>query len=115
MKMIYKATAKEVLIWSYFSSPTNLAGEVCDWQEFVSGQEYSVDLKSITTGEKVSVRLVEEWEDSYVLVSSPNSGELFDRVVGRVIFALSENTDYLQVRTSNRKVPTEPTFKTTVK
>lgn len=105
----------EVIIWSYFSQPTDLASEMQNWKEFVNGEGYSVDLKSDVSGEEVTVRLIEEWEDSYVLISSPASNELFDRVVGRVIWALSKQTDFLKVRTSNRKVPTQPTFKSTIK
>ena len=106
---------KEVIIWSYFSLPTDLASEMRDWAEFVSGKGYSVDLKSRKSGESVTVRLYEGWDDAYVMVNSPNAGELFDRVVGRVIYALSAHTDYLQIRTSNRIVPEEPIFRSTQK
>jgi hypothetical protein len=106
---------KEVIIWSYFSLPTDLAGEMRDWLEFVEGEAYSVDLKSSVSGETVTVRLVDGWDDAYVLVNSDDGGELFDRVVGRVVFALSAHTDYLQIRTSNRVVPEEPKFRSTIK
>lgn len=100
----------EVLIWSYFSIPTDLANEMRSWNEFASGEDYSVDLHSGVTGETVTVRLVEEWEDTYVLVNSSSEGELFDRVIGRVIYALSKNTDNLMIR-SSKPISTEPTFK----
>ena len=62
---------REVHIRSYFSLPTDLAGEMRDWPEFVAGEAYSVDLKSRGTGEGVEVRFVEQDEDgSYVSVSS---------------------------------------------
>jgi len=35
---------RDIHIVSYFSLPTDLAGEMRDWPEFVAGQEYSVDL-----------------------------------------------------------------------
>jgi hypothetical protein len=106
---------KEVIIWSYFSLPTDLAGEMRNWKEFVAGDGYSVDLKSVDSGETVTVRFYDGWDDAYVIVNSENGGELFDRVVGRVIFALSAHTDYLQIRTSNRIVPVEPKFRSTPK
>ena len=52
---------RETHIISYFSLPTDLAGELRDWPEFVSGHEYSVDLKS--PSESVSVRYVEDGEE----------------------------------------------------
>jgi hypothetical protein len=105
---------EEVIIWSYFSLPTDLASEMRDWKEFIDGEAYSVDLKNSVTGETVTVRLVEEWEDCYVQINSANPNELFDRVVGRVICALSKHTDYLKVRTS-RDIPNQPIFKSTGK
>jgi hypothetical protein len=106
---------KEVIIWSYFAETTDLAGEMRNWDEFTAGDGYSVDLRSKATGEAVTVRLVGEWEDIYVLVNSEQGDELFDRVVGKVVFALSAHTDYLRIRTSNRVVPEEPKFKSTPK
>jgi hypothetical protein len=89
---------REVHIRSYFSLPTDLAGEMRDWPEFVSGEAYSVDLKSRDTDEGVEVRFVEQDEDgSYVSVISAAAGALFDRVLGRVIYALSCHSDSLMV------------------
>jgi hypothetical protein len=105
---------KEVIIWAYFPSTTDLAGEMRNWDEFIEGDGYSVDLRSKATGEAVTVRLVGEWEDIYVLVNSDQGDELFDRVVGKVVYALSAH-DYLRIRTSNRIVPKEPKFKSTLK
>jgi hypothetical protein len=91
---------REIHIRSYFSLPTNLAGEMRGWPEFVSGQDYTVELKSSDTGEIVSVKYVDD-EDAgfpaYVAVSSSKAGLLFDRVLGRVIYALSEHSDDLMV------------------
>jgi hypothetical protein len=89
---------REVAIWSYFSKPTDLASEMQHWQEFISGEGYAVDLRDSVTGELVTIRFVEEWEDCYVIISSPSLNELFDRVVGKVIYALAANSDYLHVK-----------------
>ena len=85
---------RETHIISYFSLPTDLAGE-SDWPEFVSGQEYSVDLKS--SAERVSVRYVEDGEEHYVSVSGDGAGTLFDRVLGRVIYALAAHSNNLMI------------------
>ena len=57
---------QELLIWSYFSEPTDLAGEMRDWPEFVAGEGYSADLRNVATGEEVTVGYVEENKDCYV-------------------------------------------------
>jgi len=88
---------RETHIISYFSLPTDLAGEMRDWPEFVAGQEYSVDLKSPDSSETVSVRYVEDGEERYVSVSGDGAGTLFDRVLGRVIYSLSAHSDNLMV------------------
>jgi hypothetical protein len=88
---------RETHIISYFSLPTDLAGEVRDWPEFVQGQEYSVDLKSPGSAETVSVRYVEDGDERYVSVSGEGAGTLFDRVLGRVIYALAAHSDNLMV------------------
>ena len=88
---------RETHIISYFSLPTDLAGEMRDWPEFVSGQEYSVDLKSSASGETVSVRYVDDAEKRYVSVSGAGAGTLYDRVLGRVIYALAAHSDDLMV------------------
>jgi hypothetical protein len=87
---------KKIIIRSYFSIPTDLAAEMRDWVEFIDGENYSVNLKT-NTGEIVSVRYVEENEDCFVIVTSENADELFDRVVGRTIYALSKHSDNLMV------------------
>jgi len=68
-----------------------------DWPEFVQGQNYSVDLRDVATGDVVSVRYVEADDDCYVTVEAGRSGALFDRVVGRVVCALSMNSDNVLV------------------
>lgn len=86
---------REAHIISYFSFPTDLAQEMRDWPEFVSGQEYWVDLKS--QDEAVSVRYVEDGDERYVCVSGDGAGTLFDRVLGRVIYALAAHSDNLMI------------------
>jgi hypothetical protein len=89
---------REIHIQSYFSLPTDLAGQMRNWPEFLSGAEYSVQLKNAQTGEVVEVSLVEPQDERpYVSVKSPNSGSLFDRVLGKVVYALSEHSDDLIV------------------
>jgi len=86
---------RETHIISYFSLPTDLANEMRGWPEFVSGQEYSVNLKS--SSETVSVRFIEDGEEHYVSVSGDGAGTLFDRVLGRVIYALAAHSDNLMI------------------
>jgi hypothetical protein len=88
---------RETHITSYFSLPTDLAGEMRDWPEFVSGQDYSVDLRSSDSSETVSVRYVELGEECFVSVSRTGAGSLFDQVLGRVIYALAAHSDNLMV------------------
>lgn len=89
---------REIHIRSYFSQPTDLAKEMGAWPEFVSGEGYSVELKHAATDEKVTVRLSKGEEDvRFVAVAADNAGPLFDRVLGRVLYALSEHSDDLMV------------------
>jgi len=88
---------REIHIISYFSLPTDLVAEMRDWPEFVTGQEYSVDLKSPDSTDTVSVRYVEDGEERYVSVSGVGAGTLFDRVLGRVVYALAAHSDNLMI------------------
>jgi hypothetical protein len=88
---------KALHIGSYFSLPTDLAGEMRSWPEFVGGEGYSVDLRNPQTGEAVTVRYVEVDEVPWLIVDSPAAGGLFDRVVGRTVEALSHNSDSVWV------------------
>jgi hypothetical protein len=88
---------REVHILSYFSLPTDLAAEMRSWPEFVSGREYSVELKDAASGEDVRVKYNAEGEERYVSVSGSGSGSLFDKVLGRVIYALAGHSDNLMV------------------
>src|SRR5690349_16215922 len=93
-----RAMKREIHIRSYFSLPTDLAKEMRDWTEFVAGEGYSVELKSPTSGEAVTVRFIENAADApFVAVAADEAGPLFDRVLGRFVYALSENSDDLVV------------------
>jgi hypothetical protein len=89
----------EVHITSYFSLETDLAEEMRSWREFRSGSGYSVELASPDGGETVSVRLVEATADeaAFIRVTSPAPGALFDRVLGRVTYALAAHSDNLMI------------------
>ena len=89
---------KELRIQSYFSLPTDLAAEMRDWPEFVSGEGYSATLSDVATGEEVTVRYVEEEDDCYVIIWSIVAGQLLDRVAGRVICSLISHSDTLVVK-----------------
>ena len=97
---------KALCIQSYFSLPTDLAAEMRDWPEFVRGSGYDVELRWPATGESVTVRYVHDNDRTYIAITSESpsegSGSLFDRVAGRVIYALSAHTDHLLV---DRHVP----------
>lgn len=88
---------RETHITSYFSLPTDLASEMREWPEFVSGKEHDVDLKSQDSAETVTVRYIDDGEAPYVSVSGQGPGTLFDRVLGRAIYALAGHSDNLMV------------------
>ena len=89
---------REIHIQSYFSLPTDLAAQLGAWPEFVAGEGYTAHLNDERSGEVVDVTLVEgPGEPPFVTVKSSNAGPLFDRVLGRVVYALSEHSDDLIV------------------
>ncbi|MBI3881807.1 MAG: hypothetical protein HY301_17305 [Verrucomicrobia bacterium] len=88
---------KRLRIESYFSQPTDLAGEMREWPEFVTGNGYDVDLRNPDTEETVAVRYVESGERAFIDITATGNGSLFDRVAGRAIYALSGNSDNLTV------------------
>ena len=68
------------------------------WPEFIGGEDYTADLRDDATGESVSVKLITaEEENPYVSVTGSGEGPLFDRVLGRVVYALSCHSDDLMV------------------
>ena len=89
---------REVHIQSYFSLPTDLAGQMMSWPEYEDGSEYDVSLLNAESGERVQVRYVSaDDETDYVSVCSENPGQLFDRVLGVVVYSLSQHSDTLMV------------------
>ena len=88
---------RELRIHSYFSLPTDLAAQMRDWPEFIRGEEYSVELRNSATNETVTVKLDKEDNAPFVSIHSSEAGLLFDRVTGRVVYALSEHSDDLMV------------------
>ena len=64
------------------------------WSEFVSGEGYELRLESAS--EKVDVSF-NEGEVSYIGVRGNGVGDLFDRVLGRVVHALAAHSDNLMV------------------
>jgi hypothetical protein len=91
------AMTREIHIRGYFSLPTDLAAQLCDWPEYVEGKDYDVEMKSIESGETVTVRFTEDEDGRYVAVSGLGVGLLFDKVLGRVIYALSAHSDSLLI------------------
>jgi hypothetical protein len=52
----------------------------------------------------VAVRYIDGDGGTYVTITSEGTGPLFDRVTGRVIYALSAQTDYLLVDRHGRRI-----------
>src|SRR5262245_5676630 len=88
---------RQARIGSYFSLPTDLAAEMRSWQEFVRGEGYKVELKN--SAERVTVALIPEQDDDtqYVLVRGEGAGQLFERVLGCVAFAMAAHSDDVAV------------------
>lgn len=93
---------QQLRIGSYFSISTDLAAEMRAWPEFIRGEGYDVELRNPHTGEAVSVCYVESGAEAHVFITASGAGSLFDRVAGRVIYALSAHTDTLWI---DRHVP----------
>ena len=90
-------TKREARIDSYFSLPTDLAGELRSLPEFGSGEGYFAELRSNL--ERVTVELVPPQEDDrqFVRVRGEGDGPLFHSVLGRVIYAMAAHSDDLSV------------------
>ena len=82
---------------SYFSLPTDLAAEFRPWREFVDGAGYAAELKGSEERVSVSLRPATDEDSAHVLVAGEGRGDLFDRVLGRVVFALSAHSDSVWV------------------
>jgi hypothetical protein len=101
---------RHLRIVSYFSIPTDVAGLMRHWPEFVRGSGYDVDLRS--QEEEVQLRYEDGADDSYIVVSSSASGPLLQRAVGLAVSALSAHSDYLMVYRYAEK-PIQPPQTTT--
>ncbi len=100
---------QQLRIRTYDSIQTDLAGEMSGWQEFVSGEGYTVSLRDPEQGVQVSVWMTDDPEDfPTVTVEGSPRGALFDRVLGRVIQALSEHSDSLMVGQRSIAEPDAP-------
>jgi hypothetical protein len=86
---------REVHILSYFTLSTDLAAEMRLWREFISGEGYTVHLKS--ESEAVDVSLEKRQDESFVQVRGTGTGPLFERVLGCVVYALGAHSDNLMV------------------
>ena len=82
---------RAVYIDSYFSLPTDLAAEMREWPEFVSGNEYQAVLR--TSSEEVTTSLEHDESRPFVLVKGVGDGPLFFRVLGVSLYALAGNSD----------------------
>ncbi len=78
---------RAVYIDSYFSLPTDLAGELRGWPEFLAGEGYETSLRTET--EDVSTSLRSDEGRPYVLVIGRGDGPLFYRVLGQCVYALA--------------------------
>jgi hypothetical protein len=89
----------EVHIISYFSLETDLANEMRSWPEFKSGSGYVVELATPDQCEVVSVKLIgpTDNESACVRVTAIAPGPLFERVLGRVTYALAAHSDNLMI------------------
>ena len=94
-------TDRQLEIVSYFSFPTDLAELMGTWPEFVEGQGYEVRLSSIDGQESVEIRRASEDEIDKIVVTGSGAGDLFDRALGCVTYALACHSDNLLV--SRRK------------
>ena len=82
---------------SYFSLPTDLAAELRPWHEFVEGAGYVAELQGSEERVSVSLRPATDDDAAHVLVVGEGCGDLFDRVLGRIVFALSAHSDSVWV------------------
>lgn len=93
-----RTKAGELNIWSFYRAPADLFAEMRAWREFLSGDDYSVDLRDTATGETVKVEYFEDWEDDYLTIKSDAPGDFFDCLVGRVVRMMSERNGFLKIR-----------------
>ncbi len=104
-----KSVNQRFHIRTYDSCATDLAGEMRDWPEFLSGLGYAVHLRDAATGAEVSVRMTESDNDfSTVIVEGTHRSSILDRALGRVVLALSEHSDDLAIQQESIAEPLRP-------
>lgn len=92
------AVKREVHIASDCSNPPDLAQRLGKRSEFKSGTCYEVDLYNSFTCEHVQVRhLISEHVPTFISVISDQPGNLFNAVLGEIIFLLSQHSNSLTV------------------
>ena len=94
-----------VEILSYFSLPTDLARGMSEWPEFVSGDGYDVTLRSADGSEIVETRFESGDDEEHfprVVIEASSEGQLFERALGFVTYALAAHSDNLQVSRTSR-------------
>ena len=87
-----------VFIQSYFTVETDLVLGLCEWAEFVSGDENEILLRSSSGEEVLLTHITEEVDgvvDKFVSVSSSECGPLFQRALGLTAYLLAEKGDLL--------------------
>lgn len=97
---------KIVRVDSYFSLPTDLAAEFRSWPEFVSGSGYQVQMES-SSGESVFIRYQETETAQLMTVESAGNGDLFERVLGRALYALSAHSDTVCIHRHSEEPKTQ--------
>lgn len=89
---------REVHIVSDCSNPPDLAQHLGKWSEFKSGACCEVDLYNTFTREHVQVRhMNSEHSPTFILVISDQPGNLFNAVLGEIIFLLPQHSNNLTV------------------
>jgi hypothetical protein len=86
------------LIFSHWTSETDLAAIFGAWPEFAGGEGYTVDLRCATSGDAVEIRLVHEEDDRWIFVASTSAGALLERALGRVSIEMAR-TSAIQLHT----------------
>ena len=98
--------SRELIVRASFErNEVDLAAELREWREFVEGEGYAVDLRDEATGERVAVRYFDDgWGEDYLSIKSTAPGDLFERVVGRIIAVLTAQIGELKIR----RYPSDP-------
>ena len=93
---------REVHIACDFTNPGDLAQRLGRRSEFHSGTGCDVDLYNAYTREHVQVRRKRlEHGQSFISVGSDHPGNLFEAVLGEVVYSLSQQGGGLTIRRSD--------------